>query len=207
ENCHYVLLAVKPQVYRVVLAKIAPVCRPDSVFISIAAGISGERIKKELGYDAKVIQVMPNTPVLVGCGASALSCFAPATQEEFEQVQSIFAASGYAVQIKPEQMNDVIPINGSSPAIFYYIAQIVVERAVELGFDKDVANNLICQAMIGSAKMMLESGKSHQELIDMVSSKGGTTLAMSAAMKDHQFKEALLAGVDACIRRACELGE
>ena len=149
---------------------------------------------------------MPNTPVLVGCGASALSCINPTSREEFEEVKNIFAASGLAVEISSDLMLEVIPINGSSPAVFYWMAQIFVENAVRRGFDFETANKLFCATMEGSAKMIIQAGKTHQELIDMVSSKGGTTLAMSSAMKESGFENSLLKGFDACVERAKELG-
>jgi pyrroline-5-carboxylate reductase len=86
------------------------------------------------------------------------------------------------------------------------MAQVFVENAVRRGFDFETANKLFCATMEGSAKMILEAGKTHQELIDMVSSKGGTTLAMSSAMKESGFEESLLKGFDACVERAKELG-
>lgn len=206
-ECRYVLLAVKPQVYREVLAAIAPACGEHNVFVSIAAGISGDFIKRALGRDAKIVLVMPNTPLLVGCGASALSRVEPTTREEFDEVLSLFSASGMAVEIQPNQMNEIIPVNGSSPALFYRLAQIFVGRAAALGFSSETANQLFCQAMIGSARMMLETGKGHQELIDMVCSKGGTTLAMLDAMEKNGLGTAMLAGIESCVRRADELGQ
>ena len=205
-ECRYILLAVKPQVYTSVLSSIAPVCTGNNVFISIAAGISGDYIKNIIGQKEKIVLVMPNTPVLVGCGASALSCINPTSREEFEEVKKIFAASGLAVEISSDLMLEVIPINGSSPAVFYWMAQIFVENAVRRGFDFETANKLFCATMEGSAKMILQAGKTHQELIDMVSSKGGTTIAMSSAMKESGFENSLLKGFDACVERAKELG-
>lgn len=205
-QCHYVLLAVKPQIYSLVLSKISADCSKKNVFISIAAGISGDYIKNIIGQDEKIVLVMPNTPVLVGCGSSALSCISPTTSEEFDEVMKIFAASGLAVEIDPGLMREVIPINGSSPAVFYWMAKIFVEKAVEQGFDFNTANQLFCKTMEGSAKMILQAGKSHQDLIDMVSSKGGTTLAMRNAMEESGFRQSLINGIDACIQRAKELG-
>ena len=114
KNCRYVLLAVKPQVMPGVLEGLRGAAGAGNVFVSIAAGISSAFVKKALGFDAKVILVMPNTPVLVGLGASALSFEPPVTEEEFETVRAMFASAGIAEQIAPILMNEVIPINGSA---------------------------------------------------------------------------------------------
>lgn len=206
ENASVVLFAIKPQNFGEVLSQLAPHCCRKQVFVSIAAGISADYLKKALGFDAKLVLVMPNTPLLIGCGAVALSRVEPTTEEEFSFVKSLFSASAQVEEIAPTQMNEVIPFNGSSPAFFYLFAKILVEEAVRLGFDENAANRLVCSTMIGSARMMLESGKNHQQLIDMVSSKGGTTLAALDALREHDFESAVLAAADACIRRARELG-
>lgn len=205
-HCRLILLAVKPQHIFTVLETIRPFCNSDNLFISVAAGISAQAIKEALGYDAKLVLVMPNTPILLGYGASALARVEPATVGEFEEVRALFAASGETAEIRPEQLPEIIALNGSAPAFIYRFAQIFVQRAVELGFDSEMANRLFCQTLIGSAHMMLDTGKSHQELIDAVSSKGGTTVAGLAAMEEHRLKDALVAGYDACTRRAYELG-
>lgn len=206
ENSRYVLLSVKPQNYPDVLREIAPACREDTVFISIAAGMTSSYIKSQLGYDARVVIVMPNTPLLVGAGAVALSQSAPVSAEEFAFVRSIFDAAGHTEVIPEEKMNEVIPLNGSSPAYIYYFAQVFVERAVQQGFDREVANRLFCSTLVGAAKMMTETGLSHQQLIDMVCSPNGTTIKGLDVMKEHHLKEAVEAGIDACIARAYELG-
>ncbi|WMJ84277.1 pyrroline-5-carboxylate reductase [Oscillospiraceae bacterium LTW-04] len=206
ESCKYVLLAVKPQGFTGVLEEIKPACKGQNIFISIAAGISGDFIKKALDYDAKVVLVMPNTPVLLGYGTSALSLVSPTNQDEFNTVLSFFAACGDAIQIPSNLMNEVIPFNGSSPAFIYRFTQIFVQRAVALGFDQETALKLFCSTLIGSAHMMIDSGIDLDQLIKMVCSKGGTTLAGLDAMEQHNLEEAVVAGIDNCVKRAYELG-
>ena len=207
DGCDYVVLSVKPQNFADVLAEIKGHPRPETVFVTIAAGISAEFIKEALGCDAKVVRVMPNTPLLIGCGSTAMSRVAPATEEEFAFVKSVFASAGGVEEISPDKMNEVIPLNGSSPAYIYLFAKVFVDRAVELGFDADVANRLFSNPLIGSARMMLESGKSHQELIDMVTSPKGTTFEGLAALERCGFDKALIACFDDTVRRAYELGK
>lgn len=206
ESCEYVLLAVKPQGFTALMEEIKPACKGQNVFISIAAGISDDFIKRALDYDAKVVLVMPNTPVSLGYGTSALSKVWPTTEDEFSTVLGFFAACGDAIQIPSNLMNEVIPFNGSGPAFIYRITQIFVQRAVALGFDQETAMKLFCSTLIGSAHMMTDSGIDLDPLIKMVCSKGGTTLAGLDAMEQHNLEEAIVAGIDSCVKRAYELG-
>ncbi|MEG2174994.1 MAG: pyrroline-5-carboxylate reductase dimerization domain-containing protein, partial [Oscillospiraceae bacterium] len=206
-SCHYVLLAVKPQIFEAVLVSIAAEATRHNVFVSIGPGISGKWIKEILCYDAKIVLAMPNTPLLLGCGATALSRVAPTTAEEFAVVHSFFDGTGITVETDNNLMREVVALNGSSPALFYLVVQTMVDRAVEEGFDPDTANRLVCQAMVGASKMMLESGLNHQELIDEVCTKGGTTIAMVDAMKKQGIRSTLRAGMDACTKRVYELSK
>lgn len=205
--CQYIVLSVKPQNFSEVLPLIKSAAKPDTVFISIAAGISIPFIKETLGYDAKVIRVMPNTPLLIGHGATALSRIAPVGEEEFAFAEKIFAAAGFVAEVPSDKMNEVIPLNGSSPAYIYLMAKVFVEEGIKAGFDADTANSLFCETLIGSAQMMMESGKSHQELIDMVTSPKGTTFEGLEALHAGGFENALRECFHATIRRAYELGK
>lgn len=206
ERCEYVMLSIKPQGFTDLLEEIKPVCKGQNVFISIAAGISSNFIKKGLGYDAKVVPIMPNLPVSLGYGTSALAKVSPVTDAEFETVCSFFSACGDAFEIPANLMNEVIPFNGSGPAFIYRITQIFVERAVALGFERETALKLFCSTLIGSTHMMTDSGIDLDQLIKMVCSKGGTTLAGLDAMEQHHLEEAIVAGIDNCVKRAYELG-
>lgn len=206
-NCAYVVLSVKPQHFAGLFETIKGAVNKDTVFISIAAGITAQAIKENLGYDAKVILVMPNTPVLIGCGTTAMSRVAPTTPEEFSFIKEIFAATGHVEEIPAHMMNEVIPLNGSSPAFIYRFAEIFVHEATEMGFDADTANKLFCHALIGAANMMLETGKTHKELIKDVSSPGGTTLKGLEALEKCGFESAVQHAIHDCIERAYELGK
>lgn len=206
ENCQFVMLAVKPQGFSDLLANIKG-CKNKPVFISIAAGISAKFIKDALGYDAKIILVMPNTPILLGCGTSAVSRVEPTSQEEFLTAKEFFASCGEAVEIAPTMMNEVIPLNGSSPAFIYKITQIFVANAVEMGFDEQTAKALFCNTLIGAANMMSNTEKSLDELIKAVCSKGGTTIAGLDAMAENGLDKALSSGIKAAVTRAYELGK
>lgn len=205
KNCKYVLLAVKPQGIDAALEAIAPYVSDKTVIISIAAGISEEYIKKMTTPSAKVVLVMPNTPLLLGEGASALAKAEPTTDEEFEFVKGIFASSGAAEVVPIDKMKEIIAINGSSPAFIYLFAKGFTEYAKSVGIDGDAAQRLFAQSLIGSAKMITDSGYTVDELIKMVSSPGGTTLAGL-----DEFYKGDLTGVvgkacESCTRRAYEL--
>ena len=206
-NSEYVLLSIKPQGFAAMLEKIKPYCSEKNIFISIAAGISADYIKSALGYDAKVVLVMPNTPVSLGYGTSAVANVAPTSREEFETALAFFAACGQAVEIPSDKMNEVIPFNGSSPAFIYEITRIFVERAVKFGFDRETAMQLFCSTLIGASHMMTDSGIDLNQLIKMVCSKGGTTIAGLEAMAANGLENALQQGIDDCVKRAYELGK
>jgi len=203
----YVLLSVKPQVLEGVLLSIKDSIDDETVLISICAGISASFIRKTVGFACRVVTVMPNTPLLLGSGATAIGRVEPISDEEFGFVKSIFAAAGKAYEIPANLMNEVIPLNGSSPAYVYFFAKAFVDEAVKNGFDYNVALELFSASLVGSAKMMTESGKTLDELITMVSSPGGTTIAGLGALKSEGFDEAVRACSEATIRRAYELGK
>lgn len=204
----FILLAVKPQNIEAVLTESASVFSPDKVIVSIAAGISADCIRRLLNCeDTKIILVMPNTPLLIGYGAVAMSRGEKVSAEEFDFVKKLFSAAGEVEEISPKYMNEIIPVNGSSPAFIYLFAKLVCEYSEKLGIPYETANRLFCNTLIGSAQMMLRSDKSHQQLIDMVTSPGGTTYAMLDALKECDFAHAVEESFDRCIKRAYELGK
>ena len=128
KNSDFVVLAVKPQVMKPLLEKLGA-CNENAVYVSIAAGVSVASVKRFLGYDAKVVRVMPNTSLLMGLGATAVSHSAPVSGEEFEFVKTLFASSGIVEEVGEDMMNSVISVNGSSPAYVYYLAKAVADGA------------------------------------------------------------------------------
>lgn len=206
-ECKYIILAVKPQNFPDVLDEISEAINPESVVISIAAGISISYLKSALGEEIKAVQVMPNTPMLLGYGAVAICRKPPVSDEEFAFAKQLFACAGAVEEIAPDKMNEIIALNGSSPAYIYLITKLFCEHAASLGIDYETANRLFCSSLIGSAHMMLETGKSHQELIDMVTSPNGTTYAGLQALDQANLKQAVTQCYDATTNRAYELGK
>lgn len=207
EKSKYVFLAIKPQVFEKVLPKLAEAVTEDTVIVSIAAGISENYIRSVCGEKAHVVIVMPNTPFLLGEGATALAKGVYTTDEEFSVVMDIFRTGGKAEVIPMDKMKEIIAINGSSPAFIYLYAKGFVDYARSVGIDDDAALKLFAQSLIGSAKMLTDSGKSVDELIKMVSSPGGTTLAGLDGLYEGKLEAAVKDCCERCTRRAYELSK
>ncbi len=202
-----IVLAVKPQNYAEVLDELKEVVSNDKTFVSIAAGISIAYVQNALGCNCPVVRVMPNTPLLLGKGASALCPSDNISEEDKQIVEELFAGSGVCEYITEEHMNEIISVNGSSPAYIYLFAKAMADYAESCGIDYDKAMNLICATLEGSAAMLRESGDTPDELIKKVSSKGGTTIAALEKLREHGFTEGILDAMQACTDRAEELGK
>ncbi len=148
KQCRYVLLSVKPQMLGELLDKIAPAVTADTVFISICAGISAEFIRSHTAPTAKVVLVMPNTPMMLGEGASAISCDSTVSDEEFSFARSVIGSCGITEVVPSDKMKEVIAINGSSPAFIYLYAKGFVDYAAEVGIDKDAALKLFAKTLV-----------------------------------------------------------
>lgn len=207
QKCKYVFLAVKPQMFDEVLAQIAEGVNENTVLVSIAAGITSEYIQSKTNSTAKVVLVMPNTPLLLGAGASALAKSAPTTDEEFAVVCNIFDSCGITATLPEDKMKEIIAINGSSPAFIYLFAKAFVDYASKEGIAQEVALPLFAQSLIGSAKMLTNSGYSIEELIKMVSSPGGTTLAGLDELYKGELEKTVDNACTACTKRAYELSK
>ncbi|MBQ7386514.1 MAG: pyrroline-5-carboxylate reductase [Ruminococcus sp.] len=200
-----IVLAVKPQQYGEVIEGISSEATMDKTFVSIAAGITIDFVRRKLSINAPVVRVMPNTPLLLGKGATALSPSDNVSDEVFGVVKGMFECSG-VVEILPESlMNAVISVNGSSPAYIYLFAKAVCDSAEAQGIDREVAMKLFAKVLEGSAEMLRSSGDDPDTLIQKVSSKGGTTIAALERLYAHGFEEAIDDAMKACTKRAEDL--
>jgi pyrroline-5-carboxylate reductase len=199
-----ILLAVKPQTVESVMGEIGPLLA-GKCLVSIAAGVS-RAFLKSFAPDAHIVRVMPNTPLLVGFGASALTPREEIPESLYNAAWSIFSAAGEAACVDDERMNAIIGVNGSSPAYFFRMANAMVESAARQGIDPDVALRLAARTMEGSAQMLLQSGKTAKELTDMVCSPGGTTLAALTAFDEGGFDDMIGEAMLRCTKRAGEIG-
>ena len=197
-NAQYVVLAVKPQVYNVVLKNINNVIREDSVVISIAPGISIDNIKSQLGINARVVRAMPNTPALVGEGMTGVAYDKEDFSfEEREVIDSFFNSFGKVVYVSENQMNAIVCASGSSPAYVYMFIEALADSAVKYGIKREDAYKLVAQTVLGSAKMVLETGEHPGVLKDKVCSPGGTTIAGVSALEEWGFRNAVIKAEDA----------
>jgi len=201
-----IILAVKPQVMAAVLDDIRPEANPRKLFVSIAAGFPLRRLEAGLGGQARVVRVMPNTPVLVGRGISVAVAGSKATPPDLKHTLKLFKAVGEAVSITGEDLLDAVTaLSGSGPAFVYLFAESLIEGGVRGGLPQTLAAQLAYATLGGAAAMLGESGLSTRELRDMVTSPGGTTLAGLGALEAHHFRDAIIAAVEAATRRAREL--
>lgn len=205
EKCEYILLAVKPQVLGDILDKMKPSVRSSHVIISICAGISAEFIKSHTVADVKTAIVMPNTPAMLGLGASAIARDEAISDKEFEFAKAVIGSCGIVREIPMDKMKEIICINGSSPAFVYLYAKGFVDYAREVGIDEQSALELFAQSLTGSAKMLTDSGMTVEQLIKQVSSPGGTTIAGLDKLYEGRLEETVKEACRACTKRAYEL--
>lgn len=202
-----IFLLVKPQLMSEALQQLAAESA-GKCFVSFAAGISTAYIKAQLHPTATVMRVMPNTPMMIGCGASALAIPDASVPKRYvDFLHSVLSASGVFVEMPEAQLNAVIAINASSPAMYYQIAKIMADHAATYGMDAKGALLLAAKAMEGAAQMLMTAQQSPQQLTNAVTSKGGTTFAMLNALRDNGFEQALTTAMDACTNRAEELSQ
>lgn len=200
------VLAVKPQNYAEVLESIKDEVSGNKVIVTIAAGISTDYIAGAVGKDCPMVRVMPNTPLLLGKGATALSRH-NISDEDFSFVYDMFANGGEVSVLDESKMNSVIAVNGSSPAYVYLFAKAMIDYAVKEGIDAGEAMKLVCATLRGSADMLEKSGDTPEVLIKKVSSPGGTTLKALEKLDEKDFYNAVIEAMDACTKRAEELSK
>jgi len=201
-----VLLAVKPQVMGRVLEGIAQAVRPDATVISIAAGIRTDFIAGKLAGRGRIIRVMPNTPMLVGAGVSALCKGAGATDADLAWAERLFTACGKTVRVDEPMIDVVTAVSGSGPAYFFYLIEAMVAAGVAEGLDPDVALQLAVQTCRGASELLTRSDDGPEVLRARVTSPGGTTQAAVEALDAAGVKGALVAAVRRAAERSRELG-
>ena len=205
ENADLIILAVKPYLFDEVFAQIKEALSEDKVLISVAAGQSLANMEKLSSAETKIIRTMPNTPASVGEGMSAVTPNKNCTQKDIEETMAIFTSFGKA-EIIPEHLMDAVPaVSGSSPAYIFMLINALCDGAVRDGMSRSMALIFAAQAVLGSAKMVLESGIHPEQLKDMVCSPGGTTIEAVAKLEEKGFRDAVLAGMKACTDRLKEM--
>jgi pyrroline-5-carboxylate reductase len=213
----YIFLAVKPQVLKAVLEGIAPVIqerlsrnRPP-VVVSMAAGWTIARIQAGLGPKSQerqvpVIRIMPNTPALISKGVIVMAPSPEVTPEKAAELEKILAAAGIVDRLDEKYLDAVTGLSGSGPAFVYLFIEALADGGVRAGLPRDKALRYAAQTVLGSATMVLETGKHPGELKDMVTSPGGTTIAGVSALEKGAFRGTVMQAVEAAWRRSTELG-
>jgi pyrroline-5-carboxylate reductase len=200
-----VVLAVKPQSMGQVLGELAPAITHDHLVVSIAAGVSIATMGAALGAGRRIVRVMPNTPALLGEGASAFAMGPCATAGDAAVVQAFLESVGRAVRVPEAQLDAVTGLSGSGPAFVYLIIEALSDGGVRAGLPRDVATMLAAQTVLGGARMVLETKLHPGALKDQVTSPGGTTIAGLHALERAGVRGALIDAVQAASNRSAEL--
>ena len=205
DGADFILLSVKPQNLTEVLGELKAAELSGKTFISICAGVSTSIIEKKLGRAVPVVRVMPNTPLQIGLGVSALAKNAEVSDEAFDFACSVFESSGMVLKLDESAMNAIISVNGSSPAYFYYFIDAMCKSAKAQGLDCDGIVEAVCRTVIGSAEMLMRSGKTPEELIRAVTSPKGTTERAMNVLFDADVAGTIDKAMRACTDRAAEM--
>lgn len=193
-----IFLAVKPIYCEQVLQEIKDKLTKDRIIVSIAAGKTMAWLEGQLGKDTKIVRTMPNTPALVGEGITAVCPNEQVTDKELTQVCEVLESFGKAEVIKESMMDAVIAVSGSSPAYVFMFIEAMADAAVAEGMPRAQAYRFAAQSVLGSAKMVLETGKHPGELKDMVCSPAGTTIEAVRTLEELGFRSSIIEAMKVC---------
>lgn len=200
-----VVLAIKPQVFDAVLPEVAVAIDPATLVISIAAGVTTQRIEAALPAGTRVIRSMPNTPALVAAGATAIAAGTHATARDQDLAEALFESVGIVARVPEHQMDAVTGLSGSGPAYVFAMIECLRDAGAAVGLPADTAEELAAQTVFGAARLLLERGLRPETLREQVTSPGGTTLAGLRALESGGFAEAVANAVRAATKRSTEL--
>lgn len=197
-----IILAVKPFMYKDIIKQVKDVLTKDKLIIAIAAGITINNMKEYLGEGFKIIRAMPNTPALVGKAMSAVCPNENITEEDLKYCIKIFESFGECVQLEEKYFDAFIAVAGSSPAYVFMFIEAMADGAVKLGIPRVKAYKMAAQSVLGSAKMVLDTGKHPGELKDGVCSPGGTTIEAVAELEKLGFRNSVIQAMDKCAEKS-----
>lgn len=203
DNSEIVLIAIKPQGIEELATKIKD--SDINCLVSILAGVSIDYYHKI--FKCPIIRIMPNMPLQITLGASAISCDDKVNEDDLKLIVNLFRNLGTVHIIDESQMNDILIVNGSTPAYVYYFINTMLNDAIKRGIDKEIAKDMLIQTFIGSAMMLKESDKTIQEEIDAVCSKGGTTIEAINTLQEKKLDEIIHQVNTNCINRAKVIGK
>jgi pyrroline-5-carboxylate reductase len=206
EQAPVLLLAVKPQAFDKALVPVASLLGPDTLLISICAGISTRHIEALVPTGTRVVRAMPNTPMVVGRGIVALSPGANATQEDLATTERLLGAAAEVLRVPETLIDAVTAVSGSGPAYFFYLAELLASAGVEVGLAEEDAKRLARVTFEGAARLLAESGEEPESLRRKVTSEGGTTEAAIRTFDTLGFGKMVAEAVKAARDRGRELG-
>jgi pyrroline-5-carboxylate reductase len=201
-----VVLSVKPQAMDKLLHQVGPSIDSRKLIISVAAGVPIAALERKLGAGARIVRAMPNTPALVGAGATAVSGGEHATEEDLKAATAIFGAVGTCVVVDENLLDAVTGLSGSGPAYIFLIIEALCDAGVKVGLPRYTALKLASQTVFGSAKLLMETGSHPGTLKDQVTSPGGTAIAGLHTLEAGGLRTTLMDAVEAATQRARELG-
>ena len=207
ENASIIIIAVKPQNIDDLLDELANSSHEGHLFISIAAGITTEKLASKMHHQSGIIRVMPNAPASVLAGIAAVCPGRNVSPSDLQRAVSIFECVGRTVIIKNEALMDVVTgLSGSGPAFVFLVIESLSDAGVQLGISRKESSLLAAQTVYGAAKMLLETGKHPSELKDIVATPGGTTFAGLKMLEKGNFRSTIMDAVEAATARSRELG-
>ncbi len=201
------VLTVKPQDMEVLLSQIREHVTPQQLVVSFAAGIRTSFVEKHLPDGVHVVRVMSNVAVLVDEAMSVVAAGSNAEDRHLEVAEELLGYVGRVIRLKEVHLDAITATSGSGPAYFFLLAEAMIEACILLGLSRDVATELIIQTMLGSAKMLRDTGKHPVVLREMVTSPGGTTIAAIRHLEEAGVRAAFLNAIDAACRRSAELAQ
>ncbi|HEY9389655.1 MAG TPA: pyrroline-5-carboxylate reductase [Mycobacteriales bacterium] len=201
------LVAVKPQDIDALVDELAPAYSPDTLLVSLAAGIPTRYYEERLPAGTPVIRVMTNTPVLVDHAMSAVSPGTHVQESHLALTEELLRPVGRVVRVPESQQDAVTALSGSGPAYFFYLVEAMTDAGILLGLPRSVAHELIVQTALGAAVMLRDSGEHPVKLREAVTSPAGTTINAIRELENHGVRAALLAAIEAARDRSRELGD
>ena len=200
-----VILVVKPQDIGDLLDELAGVITPATLVVSLVAGVDTTYIESALADGVAVVRVMPNTPAQVDEGMAAISPGSHSSQDHLDRVTAILSATGRVLTVPERYQDAVTAISGSGPAYLFFVVEAMIEAGVHLGLPRDTATELVVQTMLGSAKLLRETGEHPTVLRERVTSPGGTTAAAVRQLEDHKVRAAFIGAIEAARDRSRDL--
>lgn len=207
EGSNIVVIGVKPNTIHMVLSELIGMLHDDCIVVSIAAGVTLEMMETVIGKNRKIVRAMPNTPAFVEEGMTSLTPNNNVTADELADVQTIFNSFGKCEVVPESLIHAVVGVSGSSPAYAFMFIEAMADAAVLAGMPREQAYRFAAQSLLGSAKMVLETGMHPGALKDMVCSPGGTTIEAVKMLEERGFRAAVIDGIGACVEKSIEMSQ